>query len=56
VHAPRGLRRVTATVDGRRIRLRRRAIRVRPPAVVRFRGINRRGHRVTVTRRYRVCR
>ena len=36
MHAPRGLRRVTATVDGRRVRLRRRAIRVRPPAVVRF--------------------
>ena len=54
--APRGLRRTTVTVNGRRARLRRQAVRVRRPAVVRFRGVDRRGHRVTVTRRYRACR
>jgi len=62
VRAPRSLRHVSSvTVNGRRARVRRRAVvlRARPHgravAVVRFRGLNRRGHRVTVTRRYRLC-
>jgi hypothetical protein len=62
---PRGLRRVRVTVGGRRARVRRRHGRAfviaRPRArarwvVVRIRGVDRRGRRVTTVRRYRVCR
>ena len=63
VRVPRALRRVSSvTVSGRHVRVRRRAVVLRPRArgrsvaVVRFRGRDRRGHRVTVTRRYRLCR
>jgi hypothetical protein len=60
-----GLRRVRATIDGRRARVSRRGHRrvlvVRPRAgrrvaVVRIEGVDRHGKRVVVRRRYALCR
>jgi hypothetical protein len=61
VTAPHGLRRVSATVGGRRARMRHGRLVVRPRTGatrvgVRFRGTDRRGRRVMVTRRYAFCR
>lgn len=64
VRVRRGLRRVRATVGGRRVRVRRRdgrrVVVVRPrgeasSVVVRIRGIDRHGRRVATKRRYRFC-
>jgi len=63
---PRSLRRVTVTLDGRSVRVRRvhgRAVATidlrgmgRRTAVVRIRGVRSDGRRVTLTRRYHPCR
>jgi hypothetical protein len=66
IHVPRALaRRVTVTVDGRRVAVRRAGrrrdatvdLRGSGPrtAVVRIRGVTRRGRTVSVTRRFRTC-
>jgi predicted acyl esterase len=57
---PRGLRHVHATAYGKRLRIRKHAVVVRPrprvkTVVVRFRGVDKHGRHVTVRRRYRVC-
>jgi hypothetical protein len=65
VRVPRSLRRVHAIVAGRAVRVTRRGghsvVVLRPRrgarfVSVRYRGIGRRGRRVTITRRYAVCR
>jgi hypothetical protein len=62
LRVPRGLRRVTVTLNGRRLRVRRRRVTIdlrgmgRTTAVVRIRGTRRGGRRVTVTRRFHPCR
>jgi uncharacterized protein len=59
VRVRRGLRHVRVTANGRRVRVHRRAAVVRTGArrvVVRIRGVDRRGRRVSITRRLRACR
>jgi putative CocE/NonD family hydrolase len=64
VRMPRGLRRPRLTLNGHRVRVKRRgkALVVSVPArlsarvaTVRIRGVNRRGKRMSVTRRYSLC-